>query len=88
MTTQEFLEQFAVLENHLFSLAPDFNKRQGFFNLLKHLKSSNKLSGDLLKDISLIMQIRNKIMSTPTPSKDISDDLSDKIIKIKTELNI
>ena len=88
MTIQEFLEQFAILESHLFSLAPDFNKRQGLFNLLKHLKSNNKLDDDLLKDVSLIIQTRNKIMSTPTPSEDISNDISDRMIKVKTELNM
>lgn len=88
MTTQDFLEQYAVLENHLFSLAPDFNKRRGLFNLLKHLKSINQLSDDLLKDISLIIQIRNEIMSTSTPSKDVSDDISGKITKVKTGLKM
>ena len=88
MTIQEFLEQFSILENNLFSLAPDFNKRQGLFNLLKHLKNNNKIDDGLLKDLLLITQTRNKIVSTPTLGKDISDDMLDKITKVKAELNM
>ena len=88
MKTYDFLEQFMVIEGHLFSLAPDFNKRQGLFNLLKYLKSNNKLGEDLLSDIFLVMQTRNKIMSTPSLSKDISDDIANKITDIKSKLGI
>lgn len=88
MTIQDFLEQFTALENHLFSLAPNFNKRRGLFNLLKHLKIGDKLDDGLLKDLLLITQARNKIVSAPTLGKDIPDDIQDKITKIKTELNM
>jgi len=88
MTIQEFLEQFSILENHLFSLVPDFNRRQGLFNLLKHLKNNNKIDDGLSEDLLLITRTRNKIVGTPTLGKDISDDMSDKIKKVKTELNM
>lgn len=88
MNIHDFLEQFRVIENHLFSLAPDFNKRQGLFNLLKYLRANNKLNDELLGDISYVIQARNKIMSTPSPDENISDDIANKIVDIKAKLQI
>ena len=87
MNSNKFLKQFADIENHLYSLAPVFDKKQGFFNLLKNLKANNLVSVGVLQDLSIIWQARNKIVSF---ASEISVDktVAEKLQFVKQSLNI
>lgn len=87
MTTPEFLEQFSLIEKHLFSIAPVFDQKQGFFNLLKYLQSNKILSDDLIIVLRDIFQIRNKVVSSPS-GLSLSSDVEEKIKKVKQDLKL
>ena len=87
MTSFEFLKQFSEIENHLYSLVSVFDKKQGFFNLLKNLKANNLVSVEVLQDLSIIWQTRNKVVSS---ASEISVDkmVAEKLQIVKQNLNI
>ena len=87
MTSIEFLKQFAGIENHLYSLAPAFDKKQGFFNLLKHLKNNNLVSNEVLQNLSIIWQNRNKIVSNASEIS-VDETVAEKLQFVKQSLNI
>ncbi len=66
MSPDEFLNQIEIIRKHLFSLASNFDKRQKFLNLLKHLKKNNIIDNKMAEDLYSLWQIRNKIASSPT----------------------
>ena len=87
MTTSEFLEQFSLIEKNLFSKAPTFDQKQGFFNLLKYLQSNKILSDDLMVLLRDIFQIRNKVTSSPSGIS-LSPDVAEKMQQIKQGLKL
>ncbi len=64
MNNEEFLKQFSLIENRLLSMAPDFDPKQKFLNLLKYLHSNRLVSDELITILQEIFQTRNKIMSS------------------------
>lgn len=88
MKVKNFFKEFVLIENHLFSLAGNIDKLQGFLNLLKYLQSKNLLSTDVLVDINFIWQTRNKIVSSPSGEQEISDEVSDLLVRLKQKLDI
>ena len=87
MTTSEFLEQFSLIEKHLLPIAPAFDQKQGFFNLLKYLQSNKILSDDLVISLRDIFQIRNKVVSSPSGAP-LSSDVAEKIQQIRQGLKL
>ena len=87
MTSIEFLKQFAGIENHLYSLAPAFDKKQRFFNLLKHLKNNNLVSNEVLQNLSVIWQNRNKIVSNASEIS-VDETVAEKLQFVKQSLSI
>ena len=87
MTSIEFLKQFVLIESYLYSIAPDFNKDLGFFDLLEYLKNSNLISEDALQNLRIVRQTRNKVASSAIEIA-IESDIAEKLLHIKQGLNI
>lgn len=88
MKQEEFFKQFAIIENNLSNLAGNFDKRQGFLNLLKYLQSKNLLPQEVLTDLNFVWKIRNKIVSSPSGEQEISDEISNRLAQIKSKLGL
>ena len=88
MKIENFFKEFVLIENHLLGLADNFDKRQGFFNLLKHLQSKNLLPKDALTDLNFVWQTRNKIVSSPSGEQEISDEISNTLARLKQKLGL
>ena len=88
MENKDFFKEFAIIENHLFGLADNHDKGQGFLNLLKYLQSKNLLQKDILVDLNFVWQTRNKIVSSPSGEQEISDEISDTMGRLKQKLGI
>lgn len=88
MKNQDFFKEFTIIENHLIGLADNFDKRQGFLNLLKYLQSKNLLPKDALTDLNFVWQARNKIISSPSSEQEISSEISDTLARLKQKLGI
>lgn len=87
MNSSEFLKQFAEIENRLYSLAPAFDKKQGFFNLLKNLKANNLVSSEVLQNLSIVWQARNKIVASASETI-VDETVAEKFQIVKQSLNI
>lgn len=87
MTSIEFLKQFAPIEHHLYSIAPDLNKHLGFFGLLEYLKTNQLISEEMSEDLKIIWQTRNKVASSATEIT-LESDITEKLHLIKQSLNM
>jgi len=87
MNSSEFLKQFAEIENHLYSLDPAFEKKQGFSNLLKNLKANNLVSFDVLQNLSSLWQTRNKVVASASEIS-VDETATEKLRIVKENLNI
>ena len=87
MNSPEFLKQFAEIENHLYSLAPTFDKKHGFFNLLKNLKTNNLVSSDVLQNLSELWQTRNKVVASASEIS-VEETVAEKLQIVKQSLNM
>ena len=88
MKAENFLKEFVLIEKYLFGLAENFDRRQGFFNLLKDLQSKKLLSNGLLSDLEFVWQTRNKLVNSPSGESEISDEISDKLAQLKQKLGL
>ena len=88
MKVENFFKEFVIIESHLFNLAGNFDRRQGFLNLLKHLHSKNLLPKDVLTDLDLIRHIRNKVANSPHGEEEIPDEVFDRLTRIKSKLGL
>jgi len=88
MKAENFLKAFVLIEKYLFGLADNFDRRQGFLNLLKYLQSKNLLSNGLLSDLEFVWQTRNKLVNSPSGESEISDEISDKLAQLKQKLGL
>ena len=61
MTSSDFLQQCAEVEHHIYSLAPGSDKK-GVLAVLENLKSTNRISDDVLQMISTLWRVRNKVV--------------------------
>lgn len=68
-------------------MVPAFDRKQGFFNLLKYLRSNEILSDDLIIQLRDIFQIRNEVVSSPS-DVDLSSDVAEKIQQVKQNLQL
>ena len=87
MTSSEFLKQFTDIENYLYSLVPIFDKKQGFFNLLKNLRANNLVSTEILQNLSALQQSRNKIVSSASGAL-VDERIVDKLKIVKQNLSV
>lgn len=87
MNSIEFLKQFAPIENHLYSIAPDFNKDLGFLGLLKYLKTNQLISEEISQILSIIWQTRNNVTSSAIEIS-LGLDVAENLKLIKKSLNI
>jgi hypothetical protein len=85
---ENFFKEFVLIEKHLLSIAVNFDRRQGFLNLLKHLHSKKILTEDVLTDLNLVWQTRNRIVSSPSGEQEISLEISETFAQLKQKLGI
>lgn len=88
MNGKIFFKEFIPIENYLFNLAGNFDRRQGFLNLLQHFQTNKLLPKDVLADLDSVWQIRNKIISSPSGERIISDKTSNTIMELKHKFGL
>lgn len=86
MHSIDFLKDFWGIEDRLYLLIPDFDKRSGFINLVKNIKKRKLISESILKDILIFFEFANKFFSE-VEGVAIDKLIEDKLRFLKQNLN-
>lgn len=88
MNGWNFLQEFLEIEKKLIKLDPNFDKRQGFLNLIKNLKKKGKINQNQTKLLLELWRKRNEIVGSPFGINEIDNETLDKLNLIKQQLKI
>jgi hypothetical protein len=88
MNPYEFITRVARIKEYLFSNVKNQNFDKNFLRLLKYLKIKNILPLDLIADINIIWELRNKITSSPDYKGDIDKSIINLLAKIEDRLKL
>lgn len=88
MRTEEFFKELSAVENYVFGLDSNTNKNLGFLLVLKNLRSKNLLQNEVVRDLKIIWQTRNKLLNSPGGDRDVPDQVGDLLKILKQKLGL